>query len=183
MSERKAKFNSEKILSLSAMMISFITLIIFVHQTRLMSRQNYLSIMPYLDLSISTNTARNEFQLSLQNHGVGPAIIESVKVTLDGKTVDLRDYENYLYSFLVENIPGLDKVKDYSSSSLDKGMAIPANTTYNVFTVRDSIGFELITTGLERLQSEDLDYEIIYKSIQEERWMIHHNSEGPKKLH
>ena len=65
MAAKKIKWNSERILSLSAMSISFITLIIFIYQTNLMSKQNYLSILPYLQLSTSNDSEGNKYSLSI----------------------------------------------------------------------------------------------------------------------
>lgn len=186
MPKRKFKLNSEKLLSFSAMAISFITLLIFIYQTNLMSRQNYLSIMPYLDMSTTNNSIESSreynFQLNLKNHGVGPAIIESVRCKYKGKTYDLKDYNYYFFEFLLKQFPELKKVGNYSASSLDKGMAIPANSAYNILSVNDSLGYHLITEVLGQMDSEGFDYEIVYKSIQDERWLIHDNSEGPQKL-
>ncbi|MGB5387768.1 MAG: hypothetical protein WBN20_13370, partial [Eudoraea sp.] len=61
MAKLKFKWNSDKILSLSAMSISVLTLIIFIYQTNLMSKQNYLSILPYVQISISNDTAKNTY--------------------------------------------------------------------------------------------------------------------------
>ena len=80
-------------------------------------------------------------------------------------------------------MPVLDSVKFFSSSTLDKGIAIPANSSYNVFSVQDSEkDYNLLTTSLEELLRNGLRYEITYRSIQNERWMIYNNSEGPEKL-
>jgi len=73
------------------MSISFLTLIIFIYQTNLMSKQNFLSILPYLQISTSDNKAENTFSLDIKNHGVGPAIIESVIIYYKGEKHDLRD--------------------------------------------------------------------------------------------
>ena len=184
MPRAKIKWNPDKLLSLSAISISFITLIIFIYQTNIMSRQNYISIMPYLDLSTTNDVSDYHFELNLKNHGVGPAIIESVRLIYKGKNYNLADYDNHLFTFLRSIAPGLDSVKFLSSSSLDRGMAIPANSVYNVFAVRNSEeDYRLITENLQKLLDEGLDYEIIYKSIQDERWQLHNDSEGPEKLH
>ena len=94
----KIKWNSERILSLSAMSISFITLIIFIYQTNLMNKQNYLSILPYLQVSTSNNSEGNSYLLSIQNYGVGPAIIESVKMQYQGQEYDLRGFSWWGYA-------------------------------------------------------------------------------------
>ena len=183
MSKKKIKWNSERLLSLSAMSISFITLLIFIYQTNLMSKQNYLSILPYLDMSVTRNRGDHIFELNLKNHGVGPAIIESVIMEYRGKRYDLVDFENDLFIFLLTKVPVLDSIKNASTSTLDKGMAIPANSSYNVLRIEDSPeGYELIVGSLDNLLENGLDYEIVYKSIQNERWLIHHNSQGPEQL-
>lgn len=182
MPKQKIRFNSDKILSLSAMAISFITLIIFIYQTNLMSRQNYTSIMPYLEIATSTSHENYSFELNLKNHGVGPAIIESVQMKYDGKNYDLVDFGNHLFKFISSISPDFDRIKSYSSSSLDKGMAIPANVSYNVIAIKDSVDFQIITSGLEDLLDNGLEYTIIYKSILDERWRIHNDLDGPEKL-
>ncbi|MEP0134343.1 MAG: hypothetical protein ABJJ25_08950 [Eudoraea sp.] len=183
MSKLKIKWNSDKIVGLSAMSISVLTLIIFIYQTNLMSKQNYLSILPYLQISTSNDKAENTFSLDIKNHGVGPAIIESVIIYYKGEKHDLREYDNYLYNFLRSEVPVLDSIKFFSSSTIDKGIAIPANSNYNVFKILDSEkDYDLLTSSLENLLKKGMYYEITYRSIQDERWIIHSNSEGPQKL-
>ena len=183
MPKARFKWNSDKLVSLSAISISFITLLIFIYQTNLMRRQNSISIMPYLGLSTTNNTPESNFELLLKNHGVGPAIIESVELEYQGKKYELADYENHLFTLLQAIEPALDSVRYVSSSSLERGMAIPANTVYTVFSVRGSEeDYRLITENLQRLLEEGLDYEITYRSIQGERWRLYNNSEGPERL-
>lgn len=148
-----------------------------------MSKQNYLSILPYVQISTSNDKANKTFSLDIKNHGVGPAIIESVIIYYQGEKHDLRDYDNYLYNYLKSEMPVLDSVNFFSASSLDRGIAIPANSNYNVFKIFESEkDYELLTSSLENLLKKGLYYEITYRSIQDERWLIHSNSEGPQKL-
>jgi hypothetical protein len=39
-----------------------------------------------------------------------------------------------------------------------------------------------MVNSLEQLLDEGLEYDIVYKSIQDERWRIHNNTKGPEKL-
>lgn len=183
MTRLKLKWNSDKILSLSAMSISFLTLIIFIYQTNLMSKQNFLSILPYLQISTSDNKAENTFSLDIKNHGVGPAIIESVIIYYKGEKHDLRDYDNYFYNYLKSETPVLDSVNFFSYATLGRGIAIPANSNYNVFKVFESEkDYDLLTKSIGELLRKGMRYEITYRSIQNEHWMIHSDSEGPEKL-
>lgn len=183
MSNNKSNWSTEKIVSITAITISIVTLIIFVQQTQIMKRQNYLSILPYLAISTTTNEQAKTFELNLINQGVGPAIIESVTFIYEGERYDLVDYDHYMLNFLQDKIPALDSLENISYASLDRGMAIPANTSYNVIGVKESEKeFDLITQTLSQLLEEGFDYEIIYKSIQHERWKIYKDSEEPERL-
>ena len=42
--------------------------------------------------------------------------------------------------------------------------------------------YQLLSNSLNKLLEEGLYFEIIYSSIQNERWMITNNTQGPKKL-
>ncbi|NNE77595.1 MAG: hypothetical protein HKN31_11045 [Pricia sp.] len=182
MSKIKIKWNSEKLLGLSAMTISFITLIIFIYQTNLISKQNYIFILPYLSISTTDNPADDTFELNLTNNGVGPAIIESVTMIYKDKRYDVADYNYEVYGFLVSKVPELDGIKKVSSATTERGMAIPVNTTFNVFKVMDSLDYQIFSNVFGKLMNEGLNYEVVYRSIQDERWVINGNLSGPKKL-
>ncbi len=183
MAKFKFKWNSEKLVSLSAMSISLITLLIFIYQTNLMRKQNELSIMPYLGLSTTNDSGTFTFELNLLNHGVGPAIIESVTMEYQDQKYDLREFENSVYNFLKSKRPALDSIYTISVSTLDRGMAIPANTSYNIFSTRNSPqGYQLIMEGLNDLLQTGLKYEIVYKNINGDLWKLFNDSEGPIKL-
>ncbi|WP_445382022.1 hypothetical protein [Robiginitalea sp. IMCC43444] len=179
----KIKWNSEKILSLSAMAMSFLTLLIFIYQTNLMSRQNYLSILPYLQLSYSNNPEAHSFSLSLKNHGVGPAILESVRLKYKGSDYNVAEYDYELLSLLRELDPSLDSLKTFNFATLEEGIAIPANTSYTILSVANSPeDYKLLLQSLDRIEREGVRYEIGYKSLQDEHWIIHDDSAGPKRI-
>lgn len=183
MAKKKISWNSDRFLSITAMVLSFVTLIIFVYQTNIMRRQNYLSILPYVQFSVLDATETHSYGLSLKNHGVGPAIIESVHLDYQGKQYDLKDYNYELHTFLAHMKPELDSVEYYAHGSLNRGNAIPANNSYDILFVRNSEkDYRLLTEGIGELIRNGLRYEIVYRSIQDERWMIHNDSEGPEKL-
>ena len=183
MSRSTSRWNSDRLLSMSAMIISFSTLLIFIYQTNLLRRQNYLSIMPYLSVSVTRDAAGHFFEVELENLGVGPAIIESVAMRYRGKLHPLTDYNGDLHRFLVAQAPELDSIQFYSSTIIGKGTAIPANAGFQMISVGGPVEeYQLITRTLQRLLQEGLDYEITYRSIQGERWRIRQDSQGPERL-
>lgn len=178
-----SNWNADKIVSISAISISFITLMIFIYQTNLMRKQNYLSILPYLVVSTSDDPKGYTYELNLKNLGVGPAIIESVKISYQGKAYDLADYNYAMHQCLADIDPRLDSLEDFSFSTLNQGLAIPANETYNIISVKESQkDYKIIIQSLEHLLSQGLDYEIIFRSIQNERWKLHNNTYGPIEM-
>ncbi|MBT8310320.1 MAG: hypothetical protein HKO72_01275, partial [Flavobacteriaceae bacterium] len=72
---KKKFWNSERVVSFSAMFISLLTLFIFIKQTNIIERQSRLSALPYLMVETSNNSEDNTFEIEIVNHGVGPAII------------------------------------------------------------------------------------------------------------
>jgi len=183
MARKKSYWKSERLLSLTAMVLSFVTLIIFIYQTNLMRSQNYLSILPYLQFSVLDDNFENNLALILKNHGVGPAILESVTLEYQGKRYDLSDYDNQLTNFLNFLSPALDSIQYHSFGSLDRGIAIPANSSYVILRVNNSAeDYDILSAQLKKLLEGGLRYEIVYKSLQDERWTIHNDSQGPVKL-
>jgi hypothetical protein len=125
----------------------------------------------------------DSYGLSLKNHGVGPAILESVVLEYRGKRYDLKDYNNELHELLLTLKPELDSVHYTAFGSLNRGIAIPANSSYEILRVMNSPdNYATLTTAIGQLVEEGFRYEIVYKSLQEERWVIHNDSEGPEKL-
>lgn len=178
-----SRWSAEKLFSLTAMLISLTTLIIFIYQTNLMKDQNHITVLPYLAVATSTNPPQNLFELSLKNHGMGPAILESVKLFYQDSVYNIEHYKHTLLSCLIAIAPELDKIESFSSATTEEGMAIPANSSYTVIQVYDSEeDFRNITQTLNQLQSNGLQYEVIYKSILGARWRVTDNTKGPESL-
>jgi hypothetical protein len=73
--------------SLLALAVSIFALAIGAWQTRLMQGQARASVWPHLSIgyTYNSNVDDNGFVWNVDNNGVGPARIETIKVTLDGK--------------------------------------------------------------------------------------------------
>lgn len=178
---KESKFwNSDKLFGLSAMLVSLVTLIIFVKQTTIMDRQSRLSALPYLMIEQSIDTENQRIKFTLVNHGVGPAIVESRKITYEG-----RDYNQDFYLFLTKSVPELDSIEPYNWSSVYRGQAIPSNGRLTMIAIGNNKDeFSAFDGFLKKLQAnQSFDYEILYSSIYGEKWKISNKSEIPEKLH
>lgn len=174
----KPKLSSEKIVSYSAIFISFITLIIFIYQTNLTRKQNYLSILPYLSLSTTNNSEGGFFKVDLNNVGIGPAIIISRKIIYKGE-----EYDMDFIDFLEEQQIKLDSFQHTNTTTIGRGTCIPANGQVTLFEIgRSKKELNQFLLILEDLQDNGFDFEIIYQSIYQEKWRITTTSDLPEKV-
>ena len=82
---------TDRLIGLSAMIISLLTLIIFIYQTHLIRQQARLSVEPRLQFSTDklNNYPFKTFRQILINKGLGPAIIYDPKIIYQNKNYDL----------------------------------------------------------------------------------------------
>lgn len=175
------KWTSDRIVSMSAIFISLMTLCTFIYQNRLLQKQSALSVLPYLAVGTSyDNGDEPSFLLRLNNRGVGPAIIESQKIIYKGKT-----YDDDFFDFLAEHIPGLDTINGVSRASFDFGHVLPSGEELYLIGVFNDINtVNMVASKIEELSNDDsgLTYEVIYRSIYGERWKITDSSSLPVEL-
>lgn len=175
------KGRADRIVALSAIFISLMTLFTFISQNKLLKKQAALSVLPYLAVTSSySNAADPTYQLRLTNQGVGPAIIEHQKIQYQGKV-----YEGEFFDFLRDQIPGLDSLSGISRASFDFGSILPSGDELFLIGVFDDLdAVNTVASKIEELSSgEDaLTYEIVYRSIYGERWKITESSELPVEL-
>lgn len=172
------KISTDRIVGISAMFISLLTLVIFIYQTNLMRQQNYLSILPYLSLDTSINHYEGTLEFQLRNLGTGPAIIESRRIYLDNKWLDV-DFGDFLEEQFIKN----DTTISIQSASISRGTAIPANESITLVKVyMPKKKFPNLLEWFTKVQEDGVDYEVIYRSLYQEKWKININSDIPIEL-
>jgi len=188
---KKAFWTSEKLLSISAIVVSLMTLIVFSYQTSLMQKQQYMSVYPYLDTS-NRYSGTLKYNYTLSNNGIGPAFIESVTVT-DSMQQTYDGIADYIVS------QGIDQDSIwFFNSDLNPGQLIPANEKIPLIQiVNEDMLTEFGITNFEDLpmnttddagalhqiiNSDNLIVEIVYSSVYGERWKIDNTSSAPLKL-
>jgi hypothetical protein len=167
------RIDSEKLLSLTAMIISIGTLMVFLYQTNLIRKQQYMSVYPYLSVgNYGSNTENYKYILS--NNGIGPAIIKSVTVKLKGG----NEYKDIL-PYVKESVLKTDTL-GYSHSNISIGNLIPANGEIVIIQTSDN---KIKTSKRlnEILNKQELLISIEYESIYGERWEITNESSIPRK--
>ncbi len=90
-------FRLDFFIAIAALLISALTAGALVYQTRVIADQYAATIWPYL--SVTGTFGPNGGTLDLENDGLGPALIESAQLSVDGKVVpNWNDYLDVLVS-------------------------------------------------------------------------------------
>lgn len=167
---KKSFWNADKILSITAIVLSLGTFIVFIYQTALIREHQYASVLPYLSMGNAGGGTAN-YTLVLQNNGIGPAIIHSVKTRKDK-----LEYFEDPYNFLLR-VPEADSI-DFYYSNLMPGMLIQAGNQVELLGVNNSLDD---SDKLRRIV-ESLDIYIEYESIYGQRWEARYKYYNPRKI-
>ncbi len=163
------KFNTDRILGISAMVISILTLAIFIYQTDIMRVQSKLSVKPRLDFT--TNTGGNDsiysYQEVIENKGLGPAIIDSIYIRYKNKRYPL-DIESLLES----ELPKVLKFGTLAQhATLGRGTTLSPNEERPIFTYLippEKLDSLYAYLGMQSEDDNPFPIEVIYTSIYED---------------
>jgi hypothetical protein len=177
----RASMSTDRIVSLSAMVVGVGSLFVIAYQTHLMRQAQFASALPYLMVSVQSNS--EGAYLVLANTGVGPALLENVRIRYDGRTVDEDPHDFFVRMRPDRNIPAL------SVDHLAVGRLIPAGDRLMTLGMdgdeRGRMLIDLLTlfelADVPRswllnlkvpLDAKRAVIEITYASVYGERWRI-----------
>jgi hypothetical protein len=118
---RRTTWDTDRIVALSAMAVGLCTLFITLYQTCLTRQAQGASVLPYLVFAINTTDAGA--YVTLRNDGVGPAMVEDVRIHYRG-----RDFQQDPYDFFLEHQAGAPSA-GLTVDRVMKGRLIPAGAT------------------------------------------------------
>ncbi|MEM9076753.1 MAG: hypothetical protein AAGC43_06930 [Bacteroidota bacterium] len=176
--------STDRLLGISAMVISILTLVIFIYQTDIMRVQSKLSVKPRLDFTTNQGSIDSlvHFQEVIENKGLGPAIIDSIYFKYKNKAYALNPKE-----FIEAHFPKLLEYGYFAQrASLGRGTTLTPEEERSIFIYKfhdekwDSI-FNYL--GMEEDDDWPFSLEVIYTSIYEdELWQVNSNESVPKIL-
>ena len=171
------KWSSDRWLSMVAIFASMGTLFTIVYQTNLIRKEQYASVLPYLEMWNSNPGKQGESYIYLlMNNGIGPAFIKEVKVHYKDSV-----YIGDPYSFVYHVIQPEDSIINFFYSNIKKGRLIPAGEIIELVGVKkDTINAPILKRWFS--QTESLEVEIIYESVYGERWSARGTANEPTKL-
>ncbi|MEO1711714.1 MAG: hypothetical protein AAFU60_00050 [Bacteroidota bacterium] len=180
------KVNADRIVAISAMLISLLTLIIFIYQTSLIRQQSRLSVTPRLileaDINVESEDSLAYLTVFLENKGLGPAILEEGWIEFEGEKYPL----NFL-GFVEEAYLEMLEYGDFNlSAPIDPGTTFSPEEghTFFEFNFPESRLEEFLVDFLQLEQNGMFPFDIVlrYASIYEEEWEISlSNNKKPKK--
>ena len=178
------KISTDRLLGISAMVISILTLVIFIYQTDIMRVQSKLSVKPRLDFTTNQGAVDSILHLQevIENKGLGPAIIDSIYFRYQGKAYAL-DPEK----FILAEFPKLLEYGYFSQhATLGRGTALTPEEERSIFIYRfPSQNWENILDYMEMEEEDDWPFslEVIYTSIYEdELWKVTTLDSEPVRL-
>ncbi len=168
--------NPQNVIALAVSIISICALVVSIKQTQIMSEQRVLmyeqskaSVWPRLEVGLVESHNLDDysistFKLNVNNGGVGPAIVKSVRVTFDGKIVK---YWGDLFEEF--DLPKGTRLF-YGNRDLNN----------SIIKIGENFSFLILTENLPVAQGfydnlEKVKIEIWYESIYGDKWMLTYN--------
>jgi hypothetical protein len=184
------RINTDRIVSLSAMVVGVGSLILVLYQTQLMRQTQKASVLPYLMIAVHANDAG--IHLVLSNTGVGPALIQDVRIRHRGREIQGDPYD--FFTSLHPDSGQLDVVKVIPGQLLPAGSSVqmlgaPPQSQLRPTLLRDLLHvFEIaevprrwyVSAGA--LEADKAVIEITYASVYGDRWRIRSDRMVPEPL-
>jgi hypothetical protein len=189
------KFDADKWLAISAMIVSIGTLAALAYQSLLMRESERASKLPYLYVQLQSTDMSNSIVLA--NTGIGPALIDEVRIDYQGKLIESDAYDFYL-SQRPEIVKPGSSVTALSVDKVQRGRLIPAGGAVYMITVGAKDNRRQMQDFLRLFQiaevprlwysdagltgTEGAIIDITYSSVFGERWRMRSNRIVPAAL-
>jgi len=170
------KISADRIVSISAIVVSLGTLFIILYQTNLTRQEQKASVMPYLQFAPNTNSGMSN--IYLENKGLGPALITNYRIF--NQEQEYQSVQELTADYALDKIPG---------SSID--MVYPGRLLASDEYIKHISHFHNDSTNFifENFQffygskdEQKLIIEVVYQSVYKDHWMIRSNWRHPRPV-
>lgn len=115
------KLDTDRILGITAIVVAAGSLIAVSYQAYLMRQAQHASVLPYLYVALQSNN--QGVHLVLENTGIGPALVDEIRIHYKGRDVVADPYDFYLTQHPDAGTRGFDVDR------VAPGRLIPAGNT------------------------------------------------------
>ena len=187
------KLDTDRIVSLSAMVIGISSLFVVVYQTYLERVSQRAAVMPYLTVAMHSND--RYVGLALSNVGLGPALVNEVRVRYRG-----RDIESDPYDFFLQERPDVT-TQGLAVDKIQAGRLMPAGTTSLMLSIESEVAESRARIHDELLRlfeiaevpkrwyvaagatgTEKAVFEVTYSSVYGQQWRIRSDQLVPEEM-
>ncbi|WP_405199132.1 hypothetical protein [Christiangramia sp. LLG6405-1] len=177
LSEKWTNINSDKVLSISAMIISLATLILIFYQTDLIRKEQKASVFPSIMVGYNINTAKGITgeSIFIINQGLGPAFIQSISVENDGKeyNVDPYEYIQKADNFNKSEVIYIDKLFEGRIIPVNDKIILVAKKTDSIsLSLGETFDFHFNSDFKDSINSKKAIIEITYKNVYGDVWKV-----------
>ena len=171
---RRARTVLDWVLSASAALVALCALGVSLYQTRLMREQQRASVWPRLDLP--QTTGGSTYGRMVRNQGLGPALVRSVEVTVDGRPMHRwNDVATALLADSADEIFRRDTALAAQHNSVKRGLVILPGATVHHMRLESRI----VAPLFERAARRRLQTTICYCSLYGDCWIAREAADDP----
>lgn len=136
----------------TAFVVSVSSLFIYIYQSKIMAEQQQVAAWPYVEWYTSNVEG---YKLTVQNKGIGPAIVRKVALKVDGRPLEGN-------GALMNAVMGEQNDIKWINSSLE-GRVLSANETVSILSISDPEQARAYQVSLSKRKFElDITYCSIY---------------------
>jgi hypothetical protein len=158
---------TDRIMSASATIIALVALATGLYQAKLSRDQAKAAVWPYL---ISGNSGENGFARIVQNVGLGPAIIGSFEIHVDGTAM-------HSWKEVTDSLHVPISFKGSRSTTFRRGLVVPVGANIHLIELPDSGDIALMRSHLGHLRTF-----ICYCSLYDDCWSLDSDISTPNKV-
>lgn len=140
----------------TAFVVSVCSLFIYIYQSKIMAEQQQVAAWPYVEWYTSNVEG---YKLTVQNKGIGPAIVRKVALKIDGRPLEGN-------GALIDAVMGAQNDVKWINSGL-AGRVLSANETVSILTIPDPLHAREYQG---RLAKRKFELDITYCSIYGRCW-------------
>ena len=176
-----AKWNTDRIIGISAILISLGSLFIIVYQTQILRESERAAVMPYLELGMSVTDAKQSIVIG--NTGLGPAFIKSIDILEGNESIYEGPPSTFAKSKVTSDTLRFD---NYFSDLILPGMMIPPGIEKTTFShdTEGALG-QFIKQHFKFTYNRHAAYviRITYESVYGDVWIIRSDAMVPVEVH
>lgn len=87
----KKSIKTESVVAFAAIVVSVMTMLVYIYQAKIMQQQQHASVWPYVEWQMTVDPTEGFF-IKVVNKGIGPAIIKSTSLKFDNESLSTLDY-------------------------------------------------------------------------------------------